>query len=93
MKHSMQHIVHFEILEDHRLQIDFDDGKQETIDFSPILKGPLFGPLQDSKLFTQVQIDPVAGTLVWPNGADFDPDTLYHWDRAGPELEARLGTG
>jgi hypothetical protein len=93
MNHSLQRVAEIKILGGHRLQIDFDDGKQETIDFSAILKGPLFGPLRDRKLFTQVQIDPIAGTLVWPNGADFDPDTLYHWDRAGPELEVRLGTG
>jgi hypothetical protein len=30
-------------------------------------------------LFNQVRIDAEAHTLVWPNGADFDPATLHDW--------------
>ena len=57
----------------------FDDGTQQTIDFRPVLFGGLFGPLQDLELFNQVRIDPEVHTLVWPNGADFDPATLHNW--------------
>jgi hypothetical protein len=44
-----------------------------------VLEGELFGPLQDSRVFDAVVLDKEAGTLVWPNGADFDPATLYDW--------------
>jgi hypothetical protein len=37
----------------------------------------VFAALQDSAFFGRVQVDVDAGTLVWPNGADLDPDMLY----------------
>jgi hypothetical protein len=51
----------------------------QVIDFKPILTGEMYGPLQDEHLFNQVEIDPEVHTLVWPNGADFDPATLHDW--------------
>jgi hypothetical protein len=46
--------------------------------------------LRDLRLFNQVQIDPEVHTLVWPNGADFDPATLYNWSQGdGKELADR----
>ena len=30
-------------------------------------------------MFKQVRIDPEVHTLVWPNGADFNPATLHDW--------------
>lgn len=57
------------------------------IDFRPVLEGELYGPLLDPTLFSQVQIDFEAHTLVWPNGADFDPATLHNWQDAGPEMK------
>ena len=37
-------------------------------------------------MFEQVVIDPEAHTLVWPNGADFDPATLHDWPDAGQRM-------
>ena len=54
-----------------------------TIDFRPLLEDELYGPLQDQSLFEQVRIDSEVSTLVWPNGADFDPVILHDW----PEYE------
>jgi hypothetical protein len=35
----------------------------------------MFEPLrEDPKLFRQLRVDDELGTIVWPNGADMDPD-------------------
>ena len=36
----------------------------------------MFEPLRDPTAFRQVTVDPELGTIVWPNGADMDPDVL-----------------
>jgi hypothetical protein len=59
--------------------VRFDDQTEQIIDFQPVLGGELFRPLRDLDLFNQVRIDPEVHTLVWPNGADFDPATLHDW--------------
>lgn len=38
-----------------------------------VLAGDIYGPLHDPSVFASVEIDPEVHTLVWPNGADFDP--------------------
>jgi Protein of unknown function (DUF2442) len=50
-----------------------------VIDFKPVLAGELFRPLRDLNLFNQVFVDAEVHTLVWLNGADFDPATLHDW--------------
>ena len=57
----------------------FDDKSEQTIDFQPVLAGELYGPLRDLEIFNRVKIDMEVHTLVWPNGADFDPATLHDW--------------
>lgn len=69
------------------MDVVFDDGTERSIDFRPVLIGELWGPLQNLALFNKVQIDPVAHTLVWPNGADFDPATLHDWPDCLPHLK------
>lgn len=79
MSHPIYRVRSFEIVGDYTLCIRFDDATTQTIGFLPILAGELYGPLRNLKLFDQVCIDPDVGTLVWPNGADFDPATLHDW--------------
>jgi hypothetical protein len=79
MDHPIYRARSFEKLAPYTLRVRFDDEIERVIDFRPILAGELYGPLRDPVLFNQVQLDPEAQTLVWPNGADFDPATLHDW--------------
>jgi hypothetical protein len=59
------------------LRLAFNDGTQKTVDVRPLLQGPVFQPLLDPAYFAQAALDPVCGTVVWPNGADFAPEALH----------------
>jgi hypothetical protein len=87
MSHPIYRVVEFELVGPYRLRIVFDDGTKQVIDFRPVLEGALYGPLRDEKLFSQVEIDPEVHTLVWPNGADFDPETLHDWPKYAEEMK------
>lgn len=67
------------IVGDYTLEVEFANGTQQDIDFQPVMAGELYGPLLDRSLFSKVRVDPEVHTLVWPNGADFDPTTLHDW--------------
>jgi hypothetical protein len=92
MTHEIYQVVAFEKTAPFVLRVDFDDGTSQVIDFQPVLKGELYGPLRDPELFDQVQIDPEVHTLVWPNGADFDPAILHDWPQRVAELGALAQT-
>ena len=79
MNHPVYRVRSFEIVSPYTLRLRFDDGTEQTVDFRPVLAGELYGPLRRAELFNQVRIDPEVETLVWPNGADFDPATLHDW--------------
>ena len=65
----------------HSLRLTFNDGTTKQVNVRPLLDGPIFEPLRDPAYFASASLDPVCGTVVWPNGADFAPEALY-------ELEA-----
>ncbi len=54
--------------------IDITDSLVREVDLSDDLWGPIAEPLQDPPNFHQVRVDPEAGTVVWPNGYDLDPE-------------------
>jgi len=87
--HAIYRVVAFEIVAAYTLRITFDDATQRTIDLRPVLAGQMYGPLRDQALFGQVKIDPEVHTLVWPNGADFDPETLHDWPKYRHALAER----
>ena len=81
MNHPIHQVEGFEIVGSHSLKVRFEDGSVQKIDFEMVLAGALFGPLRDPSLFRQVRLDPEVHTLVWPNGADFDPAILHDWPK------------
>ena len=64
------------------VELTFETGETKVIDLEPLLRGPVFEPLLDDyALFKRLRVDPEAGTIVWPNGADVSPRTLYRRSR------------
>lgn len=88
MEHAIHRVKSFEIVGPHTLRVDFEDGICRTIDFGPVLFGELYAPLRDRRMFESVKIDPEVHTLVWPNGADFDPVTLHDWPDVAEDFAA-----
>ena len=61
-----------------RARIEFTSGEVREIDLAPYLHGPVFDAIRaDGAAFRRLQVDLELGTVVWPNGADIDPDVLY----------------
>jgi hypothetical protein len=74
----LKDIVAVTPLDDYRLHLKFEDGAEGVIDLAPHLSFQgVFEPLRDPAYFAQVRADTELGTVVWPNGADLDPDVLY----------------
>jgi hypothetical protein len=67
----------------HILWLRFEDGVEGEVDVTPSLRGPLFEPLRDLAFFARARVDAELGTVVWPNGADIAPETLYRRVEAG----------
>lgn len=89
MTHPIRHVRSFEIVAPYTLRVRFEDQTEQLINFQPILAGEIYGPLLDLSLFEKVRLDPEVKTIVWPNGADFDPATLHDWPQQSPSLIAR----
>lgn len=61
------------------VRLEFTDGSTRDVDLDKYLRGPIFEPLRDDPArFREVAVGPGTGTIGWPNGADIDPDVLYH---------------
>jgi hypothetical protein len=74
----LKDIVAVNPLGDYRLHLRFEDGVEGVVDLAHHLSfRGVFEPLRDPAWFARVRVDRELGTVVWPNGADLDPDVLY----------------
>jgi Protein of unknown function (DUF2442) len=64
-------------IEDYKIVITFTTGEQRIVDLKRQLHGEMFEPLKDKNIFMQFRVDKDIRTIVWPNGADLAPYSLY----------------
>ena len=57
------------------LRVVFADGAVRLFDVGPYLGSPFFAPLGEPEYLARVRI--AGGTVVWPDGQDFDRGTVY----------------
>jgi hypothetical protein len=77
--HRICRVVELQVTGPHQLRLTFDDGLVRIVDLTAVLRGTLYGPLRDPVVFATARIDAEVHTVVWPNGADFDPAILHDW--------------
>lgn len=61
--------------ENYTLLVRFTSGEERQFDVKPYLDKGFFRELQDRAYFNAVRV--ALGSIEWPNGQDFCPDTLY----------------
>ncbi|MBV5309153.1 DUF2442 domain-containing protein [Chromatium okenii] len=64
------------------LAIKFQDGLMGTLVIDPTYCTGVFTALHDEQLVARAQV--IDGVLVWPNGLDIAPDTLYREIKSHP---------
>ncbi len=57
------------------LHLAFENGERRRFDMRPYLSKRPFDRLQDPAAFARAYVE--NGTVTWPGGLDFAPETLY----------------
>ena len=93
MSHPIHRVTRFSIVGPYTLAVAFADSTEQRIDFTPVLHGMLFGPLRELATFNAVTLDAEAGTLVWPNDANFTQQRCTTGPTCGTNLVRALAHG
>ena len=70
-------VIEAKYLGDYKILLTFTTGEQRIVDLKDQLYGEMFEPLKDKNIFMQFRVDKEIRTIVWPNGADLAPYSLY----------------
>lgn len=82
------HVTGAKYLDGFKVEVTFNNGRKGVADLSAALTGPVFEPLKDRALFSQLRVDAELETIVWPNGADLAPEYVYFQTFKGdPDLQ------
>ncbi len=63
-------------LDNYLLPLEFKNDEEKNFDMKPYLETGIFKILKEEKHFMRAEI--TFDTVEWANGADIDPETLYH---------------
>jgi len=69
------YVEHVRPLDDHRLEVTFENGERRVFDVKPYLQRGVFVRMQNRAVFQAARV--VAGSVEWPGGLDLSYDTLY----------------
>lgn len=84
-------IVQATVCGPYSLELTFNNGTHKRVNVLPLLDGPIFEPLRDPAYFARAILDPVLGTVVWPNEADLAPEALYELPNEEQMVTATAG--
>jgi len=70
------HITNARYLEDYKVAVSFDNGREGVADLADALKGPMFEPLRNKSEFPALIVDKELKTITWPSGADMAPEYI-----------------
>lgn len=71
----LPHVAAVRHVRGHVLWLRFSDGVEGEVDLADGLMGDLYAAVREPAMFARVTVE--HGTVVWPNGADWAPETLY----------------
>ena len=77
--------------DDYKLEITFTNGEIEIYDCAHLINFGVFSEFKDVRYFRRARVE--HGTVVWPNGQDICPDTLYVDSTKVPSMHAEPTDG
>jgi hypothetical protein len=69
-------IIAVSFLQDYKLLLEYENGEKREYDCEPILGFKPYNMIVNPFVFRLVSVE--FGSIVWPNGVDIAPETLYH---------------
>lgn len=74
---ALARVTKVKVVRPYVLDLEFSDGIRREVDLgSEIQKGRIYDALKEPEFFAQAYTD--GESVIWPNGADFAPEFLYH---------------
>ncbi len=71
-----------EPIHDYVVRLTYADGLTADVDLAYIVEmGPVFEDLRKPEVFRRLRASRAANTVIWPNGADIAPESLYELTR------------